>query len=217
MAANKIAHLARPVLLSVALLGAQLGVAFAAPVNYAESVSGDLPSIPSSAFAFDVGANAISGETHFTVNFGNTHFDVDRDSFAFIIPVGASLTGITLSFVTTPTNASKASADFGLCLDIEQCFSDPSKVLGQQTANFLAASPEVFDFGGVLALGAGTYSLTELGLSIAPIVSADPVEGWFADYTWTFNVVAIPEPGVLELVALGLVATVLTRRRKRQH
>jgi hypothetical protein len=183
--------------------------AFGPPLDYSETISGDLPSQPSTAFAFDFGANTVSGTTHLAVVVGDVHFDVDFDSFAFTLPAGSSLAAMSLAFATTSSNASKADAELALCFDIGGCGAG---AIGFQTVDFLATSPVSVDFGGALPLGSGIYTLDTHGLGIAPISTSLP-ESWSTDYVWTFNV--IPEPGSIALAGLGLVLLGVARRRSR--
>src|SRR4051794_39293830 len=86
----------RMAVLALAVLAASL--ASAAPVHYAESVSGDLPALPSSAFALDVGDNTFSGTTQFLLFHNGIHYDADPDSFAFTVPNDVLLASVFLSF-----------------------------------------------------------------------------------------------------------------------
>src|SRR4030095_7271253 len=170
-----------------------VGTAQPMPFDYSESVSGDLSGSPSAAFAFTVGENTLSGTTHFTVNFSDTHFDTDFDSFAFNLPSASKLIALSLVSTTTAINVSKADSE---------------------TVSFLAMFPLLVDFGGVIPLAGGTYSMFTSGLGIAPI-SAESPEGWFADYIWRFTVASVPEPSMTVLLGFGLAALVWALRRKR--
>src|SRR5215469_12308749 len=65
----------------------------AAPVNYQESVSGDLRYFdPLMFFTFDVGKNTISGTT------GDGYGTTDFDGFAFVVPNGMAVTDANMSF-----------------------------------------------------------------------------------------------------------------------
>lgn len=152
----------------------------------------------------------ISGTTHFTFNFGDTHFDTDFDSFAFSIPTGSKLETVSLVAATTAINVSKAEAELRLCVGIINCDLGPT-LLSEATVSFLAMFPLLADFGGAIPLGAGTYSMFTSGLGIAPI-SAQLPEGWFADYTWKFTVASVSEPSPLALLAIGFVLLGFTRR-----
>ena len=84
--------------------------------------------------------------------------------------------------------------------------------------DFLADSgpPKLFDFGGILPLGIGTYSISPAGLGIAvgTIEGVDPVVGWSADYEWTLRVVPVSEPQTFTLLGASLFTWYLRRRRR---
>src|SRR5262245_25895482 len=72
--------------------------ASAVPINYQESVSGDLPEsgMPLPTLAFDIGLNTVSGR------FGrNESYGDDFDSFAFTIPPGSQLSAGRVDLVDT--------------------------------------------------------------------------------------------------------------------
>ncbi len=194
-------------ILSVAVASATLsGAALAAPIHYTESVMGDLPAIPSSGFLFDVGSNTIAGTTHLGVNVpGHGHFDSDFDSFAFNVPTGEQLTDISVSFSTVSDNAAKANSELRFCSGVDDCGAGLVDLLGSDTLDFLGSSPFSTHFGVPLPIAAGSYSLLTSGLGIAPIDSSDGQEAWSANYTWKFDVVAVPEPGILWLFGASLI------------
>src|SRR5688572_24973154 len=83
----------------------------AVPLSYSEALAGDL-TFRSPAFLLDVGRNTIAGTTHFDVNSpGRPRFDTDFDSFAFSVPTGLQLAGISFSFATTVFNVSRANLE----------------------------------------------------------------------------------------------------------
>jgi hypothetical protein len=204
----------------LALIGMLAGLAMAAqiaqatPIHFDESLSGDLGEQPSGDFYFDRGDNTISGTTHFGVNLpGRPRFDIDADSFAFTLPSGSRLDGIWVSFATTSFNAVKANEELRLCAGIGVCDSDLTDLIGTQTESFLDASPLAVDFG-YSSLGAGTYSIVPAGLGIAPLDVSVGIESWSTDYTWTFRVVDVAEPGVAFVFLSGLLLIVNLTRRK---
>src|SRR5689334_12418298 len=99
----------RTILLAVALVGACVAQAGATPFVYTESASGDLPSLLPAAtvFTLDLGQNTVSGTQEF---FSKRSTGV-LDSFAFEIPVGMELTGITYSFVLAPGSTRSNGGD----------------------------------------------------------------------------------------------------------
>ena len=76
------------------VFAASTSPAVAVPLNYAESISGDLsgPLVlgsPLTILAFDIGLNTVSGRFRLVDN--NVTALNDFDSFAFTIPTGAAL------------------------------------------------------------------------------------------------------------------------------
>ncbi len=200
------------------LMTVATGAAQAMPFNYSESVSGDLTSAPNTGFMFDMGNNTISGTTHFGVNTpGHPHYDSDFDGFAFTLPTQMRLASISLAFVTNSYNANKADYELRFCRGID-CGPNLVNLLGTQSVNFLDLPPPSIDFGAALPSDAGTYSVLTSGLGIGAIDPTNWQESWSADYTWTYTVVRVPEPGVLALFGLGfaclLVAKYLHRRAR---
>jgi hypothetical protein len=189
--------------------------ALALPLSYSEAASGDL-TFPSPAFTLDAGSNTISGTTHFSVNEpGRPRLDTDFDSFAFIVPTGLQVAGISLSFVTTAVNVSRANLELRLCRDSSTCGLDPMELLGVDEADLLGVSPHSVDFGLRFPLLAGTYSLVTSGIGIGIADVGIPQAAWFADYAWTLAVRSVREPSVLWLFALGLAGLLTIRRGAR--
>jgi hypothetical protein len=86
--------------------------ALAGSVHYDESVWGDLPESPSS-FQVDIGANTISGNTHFFVlEPGCPDFYLDFDGFAFALPAHMQLVEASLSFTLDAHNVSRAESQY---------------------------------------------------------------------------------------------------------
>jgi hypothetical protein len=186
----------------------------AVPLSYSEALSGDL-TFRSPAFMLDVGRNTISGKTHFDVNSpGRPRFDTDFDSFAFTVPTGMQLAGVSLSFATTVFNVSRANLELRLCRGISECILDSSELLGIDEVDLLDGSPRAVGFGSSLPLLAGTYSLFTSGIGIGVADVSIPQASWFADYTWALMVHSIREPGALWLLVLGLAALMAVRRRR---
>jgi len=189
--------------------------ALATPFTYSEAVSGDLPQVSLSAFQFDLGDNTIAGTTDFMFfSEPGCHFCVDFDSFAFTLPTNTRLESISVSSAILGNNVSKADSEFSLCSgvsDQQNCFEN---ALGFQTVSFLQGSLFV-GFGGALPISAGTYTVFDNAIGIAPIDASLPMS-WTADYTWRLKVSPVPEPStyVLMLTGLGVVALVSGLRRR---
>src|SRR5262245_16322031 len=84
--------------LIIVVLSWPVHLAVAVPVNYQESVSGDLPEsgMPLPTFTFDIGLNTVSGRFGTDISYG-----ADFDSFAFTIPPGMQLTAGRVDLVDT--------------------------------------------------------------------------------------------------------------------
>lgn len=194
------------------LAALMLEVAHAVPFHYSESVSGDLDANPTTAYSLGIGNNSVSGSTYFGVAVPHRpHFDADFDSFAFNLPAGSRLVGISLTFTTAFSNTVSAIVDERLCPGVGYCFDG---VLGYQTVSFFDAAPLQVDFGGALPLTAGTYTLIADSLGIGPVIDPSRAEWWSTDYIWNLQVIRVPEPGLLPLLGLGLFVLAAVRRSK---
>ena len=186
----------------------------AVPLDYSESRSGDL-AFPAPAFVLDAGINTLSGTTHFNLNSpGLPRFDTDFDSFAFDLPTGLQLVGISLSFLTTTFNVAAANLELRLCAGIATCGLDPVDLLGSARVDLLGSSPQAVDFALAAPLSSGTFSLFMSGLGIGMADPGMAQASWSSDYTWSLAVQRVSEPGILPLLTLGLAGLLWSRRAR---
>jgi len=181
--------LSLPALFLAAVLASTASTAHAAPINYSESVSGDLPeTTPPAVFTLDVGVNTVSGTCGVTPS-GN-----DFDSFAFIVPATMQITSGNVVL----TDASGEFISSSWALRSGSVVSTEGTLVG----NLTCPSPGTVNYPGT-PLGPDSYNMwngtfTSLG---------GPGTG-----KYTFTMIVIPEPATLSLLTL---ATAALRSRRR--
>ena len=180
------------------------GPAGATPISYIESVSGDLAGFPTAAFQFGEGENTISGSTGVHIGTCPHSICADFDSFSFTVAAGSAVTAISFTYTLDAIESNTASSAWVLCSglppDQPACVQN---LLAVSHVDHFAAPPGPNVFATLaLPLGEGTYTILEDSLGFFP---SGPQGAWLADYTWTFDVVTIPEPSSGSLVALALV------------
>lgn len=178
------------------------GLASAADL-WNEGTQGDLSDdrLNPSAFALPAGGSTLRGVLE-----GVSDDVVDRDYFSITIPQGFQLDSISLDAYT--------STDFlafiGLAPGAVFPF-DPATVNADDLLGYALFGP--FDVGGDLLAKIG-----QNGQGFTAPLAAGTYTFWaqqtgdFTEYTATFNVSAVPAPGVLSLV--GITAVGLVRRRR---
>jgi hypothetical protein len=162
----------------------------AAVVNYDESISGDLVSSEGGSIdndfsvgTFDVGLNTVSGSS----SFPNLVEGFDVDPFNYNIPDGLKATSITIVFAM---DESIVHRDFWI-------YNYTQQVVTSQYVRFTDSSP-LLSFTDIMPLAAGKYH--------AIIGSASG--GGTINYTWQFEVAAVPIPAALGLFGSGLLVLI---------
>jgi hypothetical protein len=160
-------------------------LATAAPLNYSETISGDLPNLnPLPIFAFGVGLNTISGRL------GSDLSGTDFDSFAFVVPVGMRL-------IASRVEMNDVQGD------ITHAFwrlhsGSAAYITGPLLAAYDPPSPGIAELKA--PLNPGLYNISNLGFGVFTTGSIAST----ANYVFTFTLA--PEPSAFVLAATSLFA-----------
>jgi len=186
--------------------------AIAAPVQYDESVSGDINWYADpTPFNLELGINTLSGSNSTQPSSG------DRDGFLFNIAEGQVLSSITLSY--SNVNSDMTDSFWGKTYSIR--LDDPfGEVVADDGWRFLyhstnpsSVSPSPISlFTGALPIGAGLYYFREGELYGS---QADP--GGSFDYTITMEITqaaSVPIPTTISLLGIGILGLAGVSRRK---
>jgi hypothetical protein len=182
----------RALLAFVVALFAFVAGASAGVVNYDEASGGDLPDVgPLPTLTFGIGVNQVSGTVGRQIPF----FD-DFDSFAFTVPAGTRLIASTIESID-------AESDF--VANSWELYQGPAVAkAGIRLQLLIVSSPgsEML----LSPLGPGQYNLSHLTMEFR-----EPLPS-LADYTFTFELVPIPEPSTAVLVIMGMVGALSIRQ-----
>jgi len=185
-------------LLLLALAAAESPVSQGA-VLWDESLNGDLSNsgLSPTSLSLSTGSNRILGST------GDSGQGVDRDYFTFTLPVGSTLSSITLLSNTL------ISGNFSF--------------IGFQTGSQVTVQPS--GAGGQALLGWTHYANSDVGTDILPAITgggplaSDTYAVWVQDtggpatYGFDLGVTTVPLPPAAILLLSGLLGSGLIRRR----
>lgn len=156
------------------------------PINFDEAIDGDIAI--SDEFTFDFGLNVISGNASCLLD-----SECDFDIFDVILPTNSVLQSVSLSL----TNADNGNGLFAFSFHM---FDQDSNEILQESVSSGG------DFFWLIEQQFAGLEFT--GLNSFP-------SGMSNNYTVTFDVTSVPEPGTLALLGIGLLGMGAARRRKK--
>ena len=194
--------------------------------NYDEGELGDLAEFQNpTVFAFDAGLNVVLGSTGVVYE----PYESDPDVFGFLLPDGMAIASVLFEYELTGVNPGlgffdvihqiNVFADDGTWTSSESAISAAVATLLSDGIHVVDSSPVVLEFIDIVdsnaVPGAHTLPLSGGPFVFAPGVSFTASAGGAIHWTYryTFDVVAIPEPGAALSIGLGLAMLGLRRRR----
>ena len=182
----------------------------AAPLNYNESIDGDIRAnstlYASTVFDFDIGSNTVSGNSHIYTSTSvpantSTH---DPDSFFFTLPAGSELIAVSYAYSNLDM-----LPDTSTLLTRFHLSNETGSLHEYFTIDFIDDASPLSAFTSSLPTGENIYKMDNDGYAVTI------VGGGSWDYTWTFDVVAVPIPAAVWLFGSGLIGLIGIARRKK--
>lgn len=205
-------------LVAAAMLFCSAATSFGAPLNYNESVSGDING--SQLMSLDVGTNTVTGALHSVFSQGTLSSDLDN--FPIQVPVGSVLQSVSLTFAVTQQLPDTYSIFVQYML--QGAFPFPTLDITPEIQLLSATSPiELFDAALPLAGGLFSEGLYYVTTNKQGVGGPGPTATYGGNWTFTFTfevteVTQVPEPGTVGLFATGLALfAAASRRRRRAH
>ncbi|MBI1396731.1 MAG: PEP-CTERM sorting domain-containing protein [Betaproteobacteria bacterium] len=167
---------------------------------YDESVDGDLAFATQPLLRLAAGENVVTGTSHLFASGSGPGDDFDQDPFSFVVPSGLRVASISFGHETTLLAGIPITT-------VRFRLSDANQVPITTTPeiDLFGASP-VAVFGHVTPVPDGLYRWDEASWGNHVSTASE----W--SYTVTFDVVPVPEPGTLGLLAGGLAVLGLIAR-----